>query len=90
MREFLHILTVQGVFSGDVPNSTYGVDDEVPGSIENDDDGVVVIPPSVSISSEQFEPLESAIDPTEDDNQHGMALYVRVREFRHSVTLNLR
>ena len=45
---------------------------------------VIVTPPSVTISSEQLEELESAIDPTQDDGQHGITLYIAAREFLHS------
>ena len=72
------------IIAGDIPDSTYGIDDEVPGSIDSEDDSVVVVPPSVNISPEQLEQLEWAIDPIQDDNQHGMALYIAAREFLHS------
>lgn len=74
----------QSIIAGDVPDSTYGIDDEVPASVNNDDDSVIVTPPSVTISSEQLEELESVIDPTQDDGQHGITLYIAAREFLHS------
>lgn len=72
------------IIAGDIPDSTYGIDDEVPGSIDSEDGSVVVVPPSVNISPEQLEQLEWAIDPIQYDNQHGMALYIAAREFLHS------
>ena len=73
----------QSIIAGDVPDSNYGVDDEGPTSVD-DDDSVIVMPPSVTISSEQLEELESLIDPTEDDGQHGITMYIAAREFLYS------
>ena len=68
-----------------MPDSTYGVDDDGPTSVDYADDTVVITPPSVPISSEQLEELESVIDPTQDDGQHGITLYIAVREFLHNI-----
>ena len=66
--------------AGDTPYSSYSVDDEAPTSV--DDGSVIVMSPSVTITSEQLEELESVIDPTQDDSQH--CIIIAVREFLHS------
>ena len=53
----------QSIIAGDVPDSIYGIDDEAPSCID-DDDSVIVTPPFVTIFLEQLEELESVIDPT--------------------------
>ena len=73
----------QSILAGIVPDATYGIDEEAPASVEDGSDSVVVAPPSVAISPELYEELESTIDPTQDDNQHGITLYIATRDFLH-------
>ena len=73
----------QSITAGEVQDSNYGIDDEGPTSVDNDDDSVIVMPP-VTISSEQLEELESLIDPAEDDGQHVITMYIAAREFLYS------
>lgn len=72
------------IIAGDEPDSTYGINDEAPTSVDNDGDSVIVTPPSVISSSQQLEELELAIDPTQDDGQRGITVYIAAREFLHS------
>ena len=55
-----------------MPDPTYGVDDDGPTSVDYADDTSCH---TVPISSEQVEELES-IDPTQDDGQHFITPYI--------------
>ena len=41
----------QSVIAGDVLDSTYGIDDEIPASADDEDDSVIVVPLSVFLQS---------------------------------------
>ena len=62
----------QSISAGDVFDSSYGIDDEAPTSVDNDD-SVIVTPPSVTITSEHC--MESVINPTQDDATWNNIIY---------------
>ena len=74
----------RSIIEGQVPDPLYGVDEEAPlpaSQSGSDDNTVEVVSPANPLQHGDHQRLIADVDPTEDDGQHGVALYVRVLEF---------